>query len=188
MARRIAIALALVPTVFFTDRAALPQAPSPHSERANRPASSETPRSDDPAEALTPFLDIPIEQHPPTPTFDLDQLIAEALERLAWIEHNTPPPTLRDIALARFAQLGAQPWEIAAFDCIGRRESGWTNKRSPTADDGTLQINDVHDPELATLGLDPYNPSDAADYSWLLYRRRGNFHDWTVAPACGLAA
>jgi hypothetical protein len=97
------------------------------------------------------------------------------------------PLTLRERALNRLAELGAPQWAISAFDCIGWRESGWENKRSVTSDDGTLQINDVHDAELRASGLDPYVPEDAATFSWRLFTRAGwSFRDWTVRGLCGV--
>ena len=95
--------------------------------------------------------------------------------------------TPRERTLNRLVELGAPGWVVGAFDCIGWRESGWANVRSKTGDSGVLQINDVHGPELARLGLDPWSPEDSASFAWLLFTRAGwSFRDWTVAPKCGL--
>lgn len=97
------------------------------------------------------------------------------------------PLTLRERALGQLAALGAPPWVIAGFDCIGRHESGWRNARSSTGDSGVFQINDVHRPELARLGLDPWLPEDAATFALQLWARAGgSWRDWTVAPLCNL--
>lgn len=112
---------------------------------------------------------------------------ADSGESSAAPTSSASPVTLRERALNRFAELGAPAWVIAAFDCIGRNESGWTNSRSKTGDSGTLQINDVHRPELDRLGLDPMVPEDAATFAWRLFTRAGwSFRDWVVAPWCGL--
>ena len=100
-----------------------------------------------------------------------------------------PPPelSLRERALNRFVELGAPPWVVGAFDCIGWYESKWQNVRSRTGDTGVLQINDVHRPELRAWGLDPWVPEDAATWSWHLFTRAGwSFRDWTVRGLCGL--
>lgn len=96
-----------------------------------------------------------------------------------------PPPIdpgdLRGRALARFVELGAAPWQVAMFDCIGRNESGWQNVRGRwSPDSGVLQINDVHLPLLHDLGLDPWVPEDAATFAWQLSRQGRNFSPWTV--------
>lgn len=100
-----------------------------------------------------------------------------------------PPPaplSLRDRALGRFVELGAAPWQVAIFDCIGWRESRWSNVRSKTGDSGVLQINDVHSAQLRAQGLDAWVPEDAATYSWQLSRRGTNFTPWTVHASCGV--
>lgn len=111
----------------------------------------------------------------------------DALPVTSPISEVLPELTLRERALQKLTELGAPPWVVNGFDCIGWRESKWSNVRSRTGDDGVLQINDVHDPELRRLGLDPYVPEDAAEFSWRLFTRAGNsFRDWTVRGLCGL--
>lgn len=52
------------------------------------------------------------------------------------------------------------------------------HNKDGTTDGGLWQLNDVHNQELARLGLDKYNPVDATKYARILYDRRGNFNDW----------
>jgi len=124
-----------------------------------------------------------------------------AAEREAWfaaeakvravVKSAAPVPrpmdgSLRDRALAKFHALGAAQWQINVFDCIGWYESGWQNKQSPTDDEGVLQINRVHLPQLQAQGLNPWVPEDAATYSWQLSRQGTNFRPWTVHGLCGV--
>lgn len=99
----------------------------------------------------------------------------------------TPSKTVRERTLSKLAELGAPEWVVAAFDCVGWYESKWANVRSRTGDTGVLQINDVHRPELARLGLDPWVPEDSAEFAWRLFTRAGwSFRDWNVRGLCGL--
>jgi hypothetical protein len=99
------------------------------------------------------------------------------------------PPTLRERALNRLVELGAAPWQIGVFDCIGWHESNWRNVRNhQSGDDGVFQISDIHDPQLRAQGLDPYVPEDAATFAWQLSRQGSTFKPWVVAPLCVRAA
>ena len=51
------------------------------------------------------------------------------------------------------------------------------NNDNGTTDGGLWQINDVHNPTLAELGLDKYDPEDATKFARMLYDERG-FNDW----------
>ncbi len=101
-----------------------------------------------------------------------------------------PPPelTLRERALNRLTELGAQPWQVVVFDCIGLHESGWENvdHRNPdgSVDAGVYQLNSIHRAQLAAEGLDPHVPEDAAQYAWQLSRQGTTFRPWVVAPIC----
>lgn len=107
--------------------------------------------------------------------------------------HPAMTGTVRERALARLAELGATPWMLTVFDCIGRHESGWQSIRSHRAnpngtfDHGPFQLNDVHWPTLNGAGLDPYVPEDAATFAWSLSRNGTRFSPtWTVASRCGV--
>lgn len=53
------------------------------------------------------------------------------------------------------------------------------DNRNGTTDGGLFQINSVHDERLEELGLDKYDPEDAATFARMLYEERGNkFTDW----------
>lgn len=46
-----------------------------------------------------------------------------------------------------------------------------------TTDGGLFQINDVHNKRLKELGLDRYDPEDAATFARILYDEQG-WHPW----------
>lgn len=69
---------------------------------------------------------------------------------------------------------------IAIATCeSGLRPNAYNgNNPDGSSDGGIFQINSVHDTRLKELGLDKYNPEDAAKFARMLYDERGNFDDW----------
>jgi hypothetical protein len=102
------------------------------------------------------------------------------------------PPTLRERALNKLAELGAPQWVVRGLDCLGWAESGWQAIRSKymndngTWDHSFWQFNDIHWPRLNRMGLNPYIPEDAAVFAWTLYSESG-FGPWSATRAkCGV--
>lgn len=99
-------------------------------------------------------------------------IVAEEIEE-------TPITDIESLIRAKFHE---QP-ELAV--AIAKCESGLNpdayNDRNTngSVDRGLLQLNSIHDPALARLGLDPWDVEDNLEFGRILYDNRGGrFDDW----------
>ena len=69
---------------------------------------------------------------------------------------------------------------IAIVQCESNFNPKAINRNNPdgSTDGGLFQINSVHDQTLKEMGLDKFNPEDAAKFARYLYDQRGGWQDW----------